>query len=364
MSSIWGNAIKISIFGESHGPGIGVILDGLPSGFTLDLKEINREMKRRAPGTSDLATARKEEDIPEMLSGYFKGKTTGTPLAAFIRNNDIKSKDYSQMEKIMRPSHADYTGYMRYKGFNDYRGSGHFSGRITAPLVFAGAICKQILAQEGVTIGAHIKSMAHILDKSFDEVKVDDNLLRGLSKEELPLLDKSIASKMKDLIQDIKEEGDSVGGIIECIICGLESGLGNPFFDSVESTLAHLMFSIPAIKGIEFGAGFSIASMKGSEANDSYYYEENQVKTRSNHNGGIIGGITNGMPILFRVAVKPTPSIAKRQKTINIETKEETTLEIKGRHDPTILPRIIPVVEAAAAIGVLDIMMSTRGEIK
>lgn len=360
MSSIWGNALKISIFGESHGADIGMVMDGLPTGFEIDMDEIHREMQRRAPGRSTIATARKEGDVPEILSGYFNGKTTGTPLTGIIRNKDVHSKDYSYLKKIMRPGHADYTGYVRYQGYNDYRGGGHFSGRITAPLVLAGAICKQILEKEEIYIGAHVKSVASIVDKSFGEIELSRDLFRKLRGEELPLLDKDLESGIRNAILQIKKEEDSLGGIIECAVIGIKAGIGNPFFDSVESTLAHLMFSVPAVKGIEFGAGFDITKLKGSQANDAYYYQGEKVKTYTNNNGGIIGGITNGMPIVFRVAIKPTPSISKMQQTIDIEKKENVQLEIRGRHDPIIVLRAVPVIEAASAIGILDLMLSQK----
>ncbi|RBP40246.1 chorismate synthase [Garciella nitratireducens] len=361
MSSFWGNRLKISIFGESHGTAIGVVIDGLPTGFEIDMDEIYREMQRRAPGRSKNATARKEEDIPEILSGYFNGRTTGTPLAAIIRNRDVHSKDYNYLKKVMRPGHADYSGYMHYQGYNDYRGGGHFSGRITAPLVFTGAICKQILEKKEIYIGSHIKSVASIFDKNFEEVKLSRDLFKELSKEEFPLLNKDLKGSIQDAILQIKEERDSLGGIVECAIIGIKAGIGNPFFDSIESILAHLMFSIPAVKGIEFGAGFEITKLKGSQANDEYYYQGNQVKTYTNNNGGIIGGISNGMPIVFRVAIKPTPSISKKQQTIDIQTKKNVELEIKGRHDPIIVLRAVPVIETVSAIGILDIILSQTG---
>ena len=358
MSGMWGNNIKVSIFGESHGNAIGITIDGLPSGFELDLDMIDGEMKRRAPGRSSLSTARKESDIPEILSGYFNGKTTGTPLCGIIRNGDQHSKDYGKLKDLMRPGHADYTGAVKYSGFNDYRGGGHFSGRITAPLVFAGAICKQILASKGIEIGAHVKSIKNIKDKSFDYTSISSEQLKELRSKELPLLDPSKEEEMRNVILEAKNDLNSVGGVIECAVVGIEAGLGDPFFDSVESTLAHLMFSVPAVKGIEFGKGFDISKMRGSEANDEYYLENGNIKTKTNNNGGILGGITNGMPIIFNVAIKPTASIFKEQNTVNIVTMEETTLCIEGRHDPCIVQRALPVIEAVAAIGITELMNS------
>lgn len=356
LSGMWGNNIKISIFGESHGSAIGINVDNLPSGFTLDMKEVTREMKRRSPGNNNLSTLRKEDDEPEILSGYFEGKTTGTPLCAIIRNKDNKSKDYSKIKDVMRPGHGDYPGFVKYSGFNDYRGGGHFSGRITAPMVFAGSICKQILRKEKIEIVSHIQSIGEIKDKSFLDCDLDEELINSLKYGEFPLINKNLEDKMKNKILNAKKEGDSVGGVIECIILGVESGIGSPFFDSVESTLAHLMFSVPAVKGIEFGRGFNITEMKGSKANDEYYLDEKKIKTKTNNNGGISGGITNGMPIIFRVAIKPTPSIYKEQDTVDIRTMEETTLKIEGRHDPCIVQRALPVIEGVSAIGILDLI--------
>lgn len=356
MSGMWGSKIKLSIFGESHGNAIGITIDGLPAGFSIDMDKIMMEMARRAPGKSSLSTPRKESDIPEILSGYFEGKTTGAPLCAIIRNSNTKSKDYSKLKDVMRPGHADYTGAVRYKGFNDYRGGGHFSGRITAPLVFAGAICKQILEVKGIIVSAHINSIGKIKDCSFLESDISDELLNSFKEKELPLINTKLEDEMRQEILSARSSGDSIGGTIECAILGVSPGIGDPFFDSVESTLAHLMFSVPAVKGIEFGKGFDISKMRGSEANDEYYLENGNIKTKTNNNGGILGGITNGMPIIFNVAIKPTASIFKEQNTVNIATMEETTLCIEGRHDPCIVQRALPVIEAVAAIGILELV--------
>ena len=322
------------------------------------MDKIMMEMARRAPGKSSLSTPRKESDIPEILSGYFEGKTTGTPLCAIIRNSNTKSKDYSKLKDVMRPGHADYTGAVRYKGFNDYRGGGHFSGRITAPLVFAGAICKQILEVKGIIVSAHINSIGKIKDCSFLESDISDELLNSFKEKELPLINTKLEDEMRQEILSARSSGDSIGGTIECAILGVSPGIGDPFFDSVESTLAHLMFSVPAVKGIEFGKGFDISKMRGLEANDEYYLENGNIKTKTNNNGGILGGITNGMPIIFNVAIKPTASIFKEQNTVNIVTMEETTLCIEGRHDPCIVQRALPVIEAVAAIGITELMNS------
>lgn len=357
MSGMWGNKLKVSIFGESHGVGIGITIDGLPSGFEINMNEILKEMARRAPGKSKLSTARRETDSPEILSGYFEGKTTGTPLCAIIRNGDQHSKDYGKLKDLMRPGHADYPGNIRYNGFNDYRGGGHFSGRITAPLVFAGAICKQILESHGIFIGSHVKSIGEVEDKSFSEVELTKELLDNLKTKELPLLFSDKEALMRETVLKAETDLDSVGGTIECTVLGMNPGIGNPFFDSVESTLAHLMFSVPAVKGIEFGKGFEMTKFRGSDCNDEYYYDGDKVKTYTNNNGGITGGITNGMPILFKVGIKPTASIAKKQRTINIDEKKDAELEIHGRHDPCIVQRAVPVIEAATAIGILDLIL-------
>lgn len=362
MSGVWGKNIKLSIFGESHGKGVGVVIDGLPPGLELNIDYINNEMERRAPGRNKISTPRAEGDNFEIISGYFNNKTTGTPLCSIIWNTNTKSKDYEAIKNIMRPGHGDYPGAIKYKGFNDYRGGGHFSGRLTAPLVFAGAIAKQILENHGILIGAHIKSIGSIKDKDFKHTSIEGNMLKKLNKKELPVIDDIIGEKMKKLILQAREERNSVGGVVEAAAINVPGGIGSPFFDSVESRLSHMLFSIPGVKGIEFGAGFSISEMKGSEANDEYYIENGKVKTYSNNNGGIIGGITNGMPIIFRVALKPTPSIGKSQKSVNMETKENVKIEVEGRHDPCIVPRALPVVEACTAIVLLDLFLDSKGD--
>lgn len=356
MSGTWGNKIKLSIFGESHGKAVGITIDGLSPGIELDINHINKEMERRAPGKSKLSTSRQESDSFEILSGYFNGRTTGTPLCAVIYNSNQHSRDYEKTKNLMRPSHGDLTGYIKYEGFNDYRGGGHFSGRLTAPLVFAGAICRQILETKSITIGSHIKSIAKISDDSFNPILVNDETLKKLSAKDFPLLNEAVESEMKETILRAKEEKDSVGGVIETAAVNLPIGLGDPFFDSVESTLSHLLFSIPGVKGIEFGEGFTISEMKGSEANDQYFVKDDKIRTYTNHNGGILGGITNGMPLIFRVAVKPTASIGKIQNTVDIEKRENAKLEIIGRHDPCIVHRAVPVVEAVTAIALLDLL--------
>ncbi|MBA1335254.1 MAG: Chorismate synthase [Firmicutes bacterium] len=361
MSGIWGENIKLSIFGESHGKAVGIVIDGLPPGIELDLEYIYKEMQRRAPGANEISTSRKEGDRFEILSGYFNGRTTGTPLSSVIYNTNQRSGDYEAMKSIMRPGHADYTGYVKYSGFNDYRGGGHFSGRITAPLVFAGAIARQILGEKDIVIGSHIKSIGNIEEASFDMVNTGPALLKRLAQKEFPVMDDEKGEEMKGHILKVKAEMDSAGGIIETAVVNLPAGIGNPFFDSVESKLSHLLFSIPAVKGVEFGAGFDITKMKGSKANDELYIKEGEIKAYSNNNGGIIGGITNGMPIIFRTAIKPTPSIGQAQRTVNIEEGEDVKLEIEGRHDPCIVPRAVPVIEAVTAIALADLMIERDG---
>ncbi|MDP4143515.1 MAG: chorismate synthase [Bacillota bacterium] len=356
MSGVWGNNIKLSIFGESHGRAVGITIDGLPAGIELDLEYIESEMRRRAPGRNALSTQRQEKDSFEILSGFFNGRTTGTPICAVIWNSDQHSKDYSELKDLMRPGHGDYTGKVKYKGFNDYRGGGHFSARVTAPFVFAGAIAKQILRDKGIVVGAHIKAVGNIQEENFDSVNLSEDLLKELVKKEFPVIDDNKGTEMQNLIIQAKDELDSVGGIVETAVLNLPVGIGSPFFDSVESCLAHLLFSIPAVKGVEFGAGFDISKMRGSEANDEYYMDGDRVKTYTNNNGGILGGITSGMPMIFRTAFKPTASIARPQRTINITEGKEAELEIKGRHDPCIVHRAVPVVEAAAALTILDLM--------
>lgn len=352
----WGDKLKVSIFGESHGKGIGIVIDGIPSGTELDTDEIRREMQRRAPGRDAMSTARNEADEVEILSGFSDGKTTGTPLAGVIYNNDMRSRDYTP--ELMRPGHADYTGFLKYGEAHDFRGGGHFSGRITAPLVFAGAIAKQVLRENGIAIGAHILRIGKIDDAKFDSVNVDRALLDKLAYKDFPTINDEFGIKMKEYIKDKRSESDSVGGIAECAVLGMPGGVGSPFFGSIESRISSMMFSIPAVKGIEFGAGFGFADMTGFEANDEFYYENDIVKTRTNNNAGINGGISNGMPIVFRTVIKPTPSIARVQKTVNIKTKENTEIQIRGRHDPCIVHRAISVVEAGTALAILDMMLS------
>ena len=349
--------MRYSIFGESHGPAIGVVLEQVPPGLVLDREAISKEMARRAPGKSPLSTARKEADVPEILSGVFDGKTTGTPLCAIIHNSDHHSKDYAKTRFLARPSHGDYTGFVRYQGCNDYRGGGHFSGRLTAPLVFAGAVTKQLLAQRGITVGAHISQIGTVKDKSFADTQLTPTLFQTLSEKAFPTVDDQAGAAMQAEILQAREELDSIGGAIQCAVLGLPVGIGSPDLGcNVEGVLAQHLFAVPAVKGISFGAGFAFASMRGSAANDPFYMDGGQVKTRTNHSGGVNGGISNGMPVLFQVAIRPTPSIGQEQNTINFSTMEDAKLTIQGRHDPCIVHRAVPVIEAAAALAICELL--------
>lgn len=349
--------MRYSIFGESHGPAIGVVLEQVPPGLVLDREAISKEMARRAPGKNPLSTARKEADVPEILSGVFDGKTTGTPLCAIIHNSDHHSKDYAKTRFLARPSHGDYTGFVRYQGCNDYRGGGHFSGRLTAPLVFAGAVAKQLLAQRGITVGAHISQIGTVKDKSFADTQLTPTLFQTLSEKAFPTVDDQAGAAMQAEILQAREELDSIGGAIQCAVLGLPVGVGSPDLGcNVEGVLAQHLFAVPAVKGISFGAGFAFASMRGSQANDPFYMDGGQVKTRTNHSGGVNGGISNGMPVLFQVAIRPTPSIGQEQNTINFSTMEDAKLTIQGRHDPCIVHRAVPVIEAAAALAICELL--------
>lgn len=354
MSSTWKNNIEITIFGESHGKAIGVVLGNLPSGIKIDLEQVALEMKRRAPGQDKMSTARKEADQVEIMSGLQDNVTTGAPLCGMIYNSDQHSKDYSLLKEKMRPGHSDYPAFIKYKGFNDVRGGGHFSGRITAPIVFAGAIAKQILAQEGILIGGHILSIKDQYDENFD-MRLSKETLNYLGQQHYPVLNLDMYDQFVNIVDQARVNQDSVGGKIECAVVGLKPGLGEPFFDSIESHLSSLLFSIPAVKSVAFGND-KISELYGSEANDCYYYQGDDVKTTSNNNGGITGGISNGMPIVFTVGIKPTPSISKQQETIDVKHHKNTTLEVHGRHDPCIVFRATVVVEAMAALAVLDLM--------
>lgn len=358
MANSYGKLFKISLFGESHSAAIGVVIDGAPSGVALDMEEIAFEMSRRAPGKNAFSTPRSESDIPEIMSGVFNGKTTGTPICAVIRNTNTRSSDYHP--KILRPAHADYSGKLRYSGFNDYRGGGHFSGRLTAPIVFAGAVAKQILKKENIEVFAHIKNIGKVYDDTVDFVDPDAKMLDKLKNETLPFINRDKAKAAEEEILAARSNADSIGGSVETVILGMPGGVGSPFFESVESRLASMLFSVPAVKAVEFGIGKDFSEISGSEANDSFVVENDVIKTKTNNNGGINGGITNGMPVVFTVTIKPTPSIGKEQETVNIETKENVKTKIEGRHDPCIVQRAVPVIEAAAAIVVLDMILEAK----
>lgn len=355
MADIWGNQIRLALFGESHGPAIGVTIDGIPAGLELDMEEIGFEMARRAPGKSRVATARKEPDLPEIVSGLRNGVTTGTALTALIRNANQHSSDYGDAPDVLRPGHADYTGHVRYFGFEDHRGGGHFSGRLTAPIVFAGAVCKQYLHRFGIRFAAHVESIRDVKDDRFDPMLKWSPALDALRSQTIPTLNPEIAARMEQAVVDARAARESVGGVIECAALGLPAGLGAPFFDSVESVLAHLMFSVPAVKGIEFGLGFENARLLGSQCNDEMAYMDGRISILTNRSGGVNGGITNANPVIFRVAVRPTPSIAQPQRTVSLQRQENVLTGTGGRHDPCIVPRAVPVIEAMTAIGIADL---------
>jgi chorismate synthase len=352
----FGNHFVVTILGESHGRLVGVVLDGVPAGYPIDIEQVNQEMSRRKPGQSKVTTSRAEEDRVECLSGLFDGKTTGAPLLLVTWNKDADSAAYEKFKDILRPGHADFTALLRYGGFNDYRGSGRFSGRLTAGLVMAGAVASQIYKKVmPITIGTHAREIAGIV---YDG-KVDAKLVRErVESNPVRCYDPAVAKKMAAAIEPAGKDKDSVGGIVECIVDGLPGGLGDPFFSSVESQLSAIMFSVGAVKGIEFGAGFSAARMKGSEDNDPYDVDAAKaIHPVTNNAGGILGGITTGAQVVFRVVVKPTASIAKKQKTVDVSTRNPVDLEYEGRHDPCIVPRAVPVIEHAAAIVVLDMLL-------
>jgi chorismate synthase len=332
MASIYGKNIKLSIFGQSHSAAIGAVIDGFPAGISLDLEQLRRFMKRRAPGLSEISTSRKEPDEIQILCGLVNNTTCGAPLCVLIKNTDTKSSDYSNLRDIPRPGHADYTAYVKYGANHDTAGGGHFSGRLTAPLCAAGGICVQILRSRGIEITTEILQIG------------------GVTQPDL----------FTEEILNAKAKGDSVGGVIECTADGVPVGLGEPMFDGIENKIACAVFAIPGIKGIEFGSGFAGASRKGCENNDSFFIENQKVKTRTNHSGGVLGGITNGMPVVFRVAVKPTPSISIEQKSVSLSRLHNTSLQIKGRHDPCIVPRAAVCVESAAAVALYDLMLEAR----
>ncbi|OCN03891.1 chorismate synthase [Erysipelotrichaceae bacterium MTC7] len=359
MKSSIGEAIQISLFGESHGEAIGVVINGLPAGIPIDETYINHYLDLRKP-KGKISTSRQEQDKLHIVSGYFDGHTTGTPLCIVFENSNTHSKDYHNDK--MRPSHADYTANEKYRGYQDYRGGGHFSGRLTAPLVAAGSIARGILEQKGIVIGSHIAKLQDIEDLPFPEQETDAlACLQQLNQTYFPVCDCDVATQMQTRIEQLAKVGDSAGGILETMVLGMPTGVGEPFFSSLESVLAQLLFSIPAIKGVEFGLGFEFCNFTGSEVNDAFYMDNAKVKTKTNYNGGINGGISNGMPLQLRTVVKPTPSIFIEQETIDYQTKENTTLQIQGRHDPAIVHRARVVVDSVIAIGILDLCIQQFG---
>lgn len=356
MSCSFGEKIKISVFGQSHSEAIGIVVDGIPAGIKLDMDKISRFMARRAPGKNAYSTKRKEADIPTIISGIVDGITCGAPLCAVIKNSDQHSKDYSKLKTLPRPSHSDFAAYVKHNGFNDIRGGGNFSGRMTAPLCFAGAVAMQILEEKGIRVGAHIEKIAGVKDSRFDPVSVNSDLLKDVSSKEFPLIDDSVKEKILSKIEAARLDGDSVGGVIECAVTGLPAGLGEPMFDGVENVISRAVFAIPAIKGIEFGNGFDCADLRGSENNDDFIITDGKITAKTNNHGGILGGITSSMPVIFRVAVKPTPSISKPQMTVNLETMTQEELVIEGRHDPCIVPRAVPCIEAVTALALINLI--------
>ena len=354
MSSSYGENLRIHIFGESHGPAVGVTVEGIPAGEAVDLAELQRFLDRRAPGRNAWSTPRKEADVPEFLSGLREGKTCGTPLTAILKSANTRSGDYDALRDVPRPGHADYTAWVKYGESRDSRGGGHFSGRLTAPLCVAGGICLQLLAREGITVLSRIAAIGGIRDEG--------ELTASTAEKAFPTVSDSAGEAMRSAIAAARAEGDSLGGIVECAVLGLPAGLGDPMFDGMENRIAAAVFGVPAVKGIEFGAGFAAAGLRGSENNDAFSVENGRIITESNHCGGILGGITDGMPLTFRAAVKPTPSIARPQQSVDLNTGEIVPLTVTGRHDPCIVPRAVPCLEAAAAIAVYDALLARRKE--
>ena len=354
MSSSYGENLRIHIFGESHGPAVGVTVEGIPAGEAVDLEELQRFLDRRAPGRNAWSTPRKEADIPEFLSGLREGRTCGTPLTAILKSANTRSGDYDALRDVPRPGHADYTAWVKYGESRDSRGGGHFSGRLTAPLCVAGGICLQLLAREGITIISRVAAIGGVRDEG--------ELTASTAEKAFPTVSDSAGEAMRSAIAAARAEGDSLGGVIECAVLGLPAGLGDPMFDGMENRIAAAVFAVPAVKGIEFGAGFAAAGLRGSENNDAFSVENGRIITESNHCGGVLGGITDGMPLTFRAAVKPTPSIARPQRSVDLTTGETVPLTVTGRHDPCIVPRAVPCIEAAAAIAVYDALLARRKE--
>ena len=356
MSSVFGNKLKVSIFGQSHSEAIGVVVDGLPAGFRPDLDEIAAFLARRSPVGKEGVTARREADRFEIVSGLFEGACCGAPLCAMIRNEDVRSGDYDKVRRTPRPSHADFPAHVKYGGFEDYRGGGHFSGRLTAPLCFAGALAVQLLAEMGVDVCARVKSIGNAYDAYIDPAKVDGETFDTIRAGDFPTF--GDAAKMKKEIADAAAASDSVGGQVECFVLGLPVGVGEPMFDGIESRISAAVFAVPAVKGVEFGEGFALTGLRASEANDPYELApDGSVRASKNSNGGALGGLTTGMPLSFTAAFKPTPTIALPQRTVDLEAGEETTVSFGGRHDPCVVVRAVPCVESAAALAILDLML-------
>lgn len=357
MSSEFGNSLKISVFGESHGKAVGVTIDGLPAGEQIDLRELSLFLDRRRPGRNSLSTKRSETDAPVFLSGVTEGKTNGSPLCAIIFNEDTNSADYSEFADRPRPSHADYTAFIKWSGLCDMRGGGHFSGRLTAPICIAGGVAKQVLSRRNIFVGAHLASVAQVSDTQFPLIPSRE-LFDRISAKSFPVIDDEKGSLMQAEITSAASDSDSVGGIVECAVIGLPPGIGSPMFGGVENRLSAAIFGIPAVKGLEFGAGFECAKVRGSQNNDPFIADENgRISTDTNNCGGILGGITNGMPVLFRTAFKPTPSIGITQNTVSLSRLKNVKLKINGRHDPCIAHRAVPVIEAATALVILDLIL-------
>ena len=356
MSSSYGENLHLTIFGQSHSPAIGMTLEGIPAGEQIDFEALQRFMERRAPGRNAYSTARKEADAPEFLSGLRGDTTCGVPLTAIIRNGDTRSKDYAPFSAVPRPGHADYTANVKYFGHQDYAGGGHFSGRLTAPLCIAGGVCLQILKRRGIEVISRIRAIGDVEDAS--------PLTVSTAEKAFPTVIDTAGEAMQAAIAQARAQGDSLGGVIECAVLGLPAGLGDPMFGGMENRIAGIVFGIPAVKGVEFGAGFAAAKLRGSQNNDSYTVRDGRIETCGNHSGGILGGITNGMPLVFRAAIKPTPSIAMEQTSVNLETMTEEKLRVGGRHDPCIVPRAVPVMEAAAAIAVYDALLGRKKELR
>lgn len=353
MSSTYGENLKLTIFGQSHGAAVGMTLDGIPAGLPVNLDELQVFLNRRAPGQNNWSTPRKEEDRPEFLAGVLDGFTCGAPIAAVIHNTNTRSGDYANLKDCPRPGHADYTAQIKYGGFQDAAGGGHFSGRLTAPLCIAGGLCKQWLAEQGIRLAARISAIADVTDIAADPLNPPLDLIGA----DFPVLSPDAGQRMRDRISDARMECDSVGGIIECYITGLPAGLGEPMFGGVESRIAQIVYGIPAVKSVEYGIGREAAALRGSQCNDAFTVENGRISTLTNHAGGILGGITNGMPVIFRAAIKPTPSISRPQQSVSLSKAQEQELVVKGRHDPCIVPRAVPVIEAAAAIAMFDLIL-------